>query len=280
MSSRRGVLAGLAGAGLYPRGARAQHAEPSYEQLLANLVAHPEIASGSQAEREGLSTEFDLFATKAIGPRYKPSSLRLPDDVVTMMLTFEVSNAAVYKKLYQHPIWPKGRSGVTIGVGYDLGYAKPAWVSEDWAGILSPIQLSTLSSACGVTGSAANLLIPGFRSVTIEWDSAYRQFINTSLARFTTETLAVLPNATKLPVDCQAALISLVYNRGASFKATGPRYAEMREIRLNLVDEEYGQIPAQFRSMTRLWGRNKTSAGLVYRRRMEAALFARGLKSM
>ena len=39
-----------------------------------------------------------------------------------------------YTKKYRKPVWPKGQSGVTIGIGYDVGYASKPQLRADWGG--------------------------------------------------------------------------------------------------------------------------------------------------
>jgi GH24 family phage-related lysozyme (muramidase) len=75
-----------------------------------------------------------------------------------------------------------------------------------------------------------------------------------------------------LPGDCAAALVSLVFNRGASL--TGERRTEMARIQELLRAGDVAKIPAQLRAMTRLW---PTVKGLRRRREEEAALFESGL---
>ncbi len=40
---------------------------------------------------------------------------------IEMIIKHEVGGRAVYEKRYQKPIWAGGDSGVTIGLGYDVG---------------------------------------------------------------------------------------------------------------------------------------------------------------
>ena len=41
---------------------------------------------------------------------------------IELIIKHEVGGRAVYEKRYQKPIWAGGDSGVTIGLGYDVGY--------------------------------------------------------------------------------------------------------------------------------------------------------------
>lgn len=80
-----------------------------------------------------------------------------------------------------------------------------------------------------------------------------------------------------MPPLCFGVLVSLVYNRGSrmtdSPKAPGDR-AEMRAIRDAVAGGQFAVIPAQLRSMQRLW---PIGNGLRDRREREAKLFELGL---
>jgi GH24 family phage-related lysozyme (muramidase) len=276
MISRRAALSSTI-ALLYAAGARAQSSV--FETLLQQALSQPEAMEKALALREGPEIEFDAVATRAVAPRYKPSNVRVSDDTVRMIIATEVSSQARYDQRYQSPLWPGGRSGVTIGIGYDVGYATADWIKEDWAGIIPDVDLTQLQKACKVTGTSAEALIKSLASIRVPWDAAYKQFATTALPRWTAETIGNVPNAEKLPPDCLGALVSIDYNRGPAWKLLDDRHKEMRAIRLHMVNEDQVLIPAEIRSMARLWANEPGMAGLVIRRNLEAALFEKGLKS-
>lgn len=86
-----------------------------------------------------------------------------------------------------------------------------------------------------------------------------------------------LPNIGDIGPDCLGALVSLTYNRGASFSKPGDRYREMRDIKDHMTAREFAQIPDDIRSMKRLW---PDVPGLQNRREREAQLFENGLASL
>jgi hypothetical protein len=275
MLPRRTALAGLATAALLPS-QQSQAAGANFEDLLAIALSHPNIMTSSLAAREGPAVEFEVFA---VAPRYKLSSVKVSDDTLRMIIASEVSSQARYEARYQQPLWPGGQSGVTVGVGYDVGYSTADWLQEDWGGILPPADLLLLKTACKVTGTSAGAMLKAVAAIRIGWADAYKQFSTTALPRWTAETIGSLPNAEKLTPDCLGALVSLDCNRGPAWKLTDDRHREMRAIRLHMVNEEYTLIPAEIRSMTRLWVSEPTMQGLVIRRNLEAALFEKGLKA-
>lgn len=89
-------------------------------------------------------------------------------------------------------------------------------------------------------------------------------------------TQEAFPGMERLPAGAQAALISLVFNRGPGMK--GERRREMRSIRWLVAEynEEsragvLREMATQFQSMKRLW-EGKGLPGMVQRREAEAAL--------
>jgi hypothetical protein len=63
--------------------------------------------------------------------------------------------------------WPGGASGITIGVGYDLGYYSESEFRRDWAGILTEDEMNRLSAAIGKTGSSARAMASRFTDIKV-----------------------------------------------------------------------------------------------------------------
>ena len=127
---------------------------------------------------------------------------------------------------------PRGRageSGVTIGIGYDLGYTSKAQIEADWAPFLEQPARASLAAVQGVKGLAAQQLARGIAHLRIPLAAAEAVFHASTLPRFAKLTRDVFPGVEKLPLDAQGALLSLVFNRGASLE--GERRREMRAIR-------------------------------------------------
>jgi len=196
---------------------------------------------------------------------------------VGLIIAFEVSSRVAYDARYRRPIWPRGRSGVTIGIGYDVGYVIPSVLDRDWFPRLPAAALAALAKACGVHGEPAAALVPGLQHIVIPYADAYAVFLDASLPVYTRATIRALPNAALLHPDSLGALVSLVYNRGASFDREGDRYAEMRAIGAAVAERRFADVPAQIRSMKRIWADEPYSAGLLKRRELEARLFEQGL---
>jgi GH24 family phage-related lysozyme (muramidase) len=248
-----------------------------FQSQLDKLANDEDLLSATREYRERQSDEFDFYASRAVAPRRPPSDRRISPSAERLIVTFEVSSPQIYEKKYRTAVWPHGLSGVTIGVGYDLGYVTAEWFLEDWSEHLSPTELSTLKPACEVTGPKAQQILASIGSVVIPWEKAHDQFKRFVLQRYVAETIASLPNANRLSDDSLGALVSLVYNRGPSFKKQTDRYIEMRAIHLHMARREYSKIPGEIRSMKRNWDGDPKMRGLLVRRDLEADLFEKGL---
>lgn len=203
--------------------------------------------------------------------------LKSSQAAIDLIVAEEVSSQATYQKLYQHPEWPGGASGVTIGIGYDCGYSRPDVIAADW-NMLSTGMVHALEAVAGITGSAARSHAAALRGVvTVPWDAAMAVFEQRDMPKWESIVAHALPNTDKLNGDCFGALVSLAYNRGASFSQPGDRYTEMRGIKMLMGAEQFDRIPDEFRSMKRLW---PNVLGLRLRRDHEAALFQKGLDAM
>ena len=80
----------------------------------------------------------------------------LSKEAYDLMLFYEVGGGkSSYEKLYSKANWPGGKSGITIGIGYDIGMNRRGTFVSDWTGILSDSDLNRLADCAGITGSAA-----------------------------------------------------------------------------------------------------------------------------
>lgn len=196
-----------------------------------------------------------------------------------LIVESEVSGRAAYEKKYRRPERPGGQSGITVGIGYDCGYSTAATIRQDWGGKIPAPMVAALCSVAGLKGTAAQNALASVRSkVDVPWDAAIDVFSNVSIPKYLGYTRKGLPGFDDLPPDCKGVLLSLVYNRGASFQQAGARYAEMRAVRAAVISGDLAQIPGLLRKMKRLWT-TPSVRGVALRREEEARLFERGLKS-
>jgi hypothetical protein len=199
-----------------------------------------------------------------------------------LILEFEVGGGEnYYNKFLKNPAWPEGQSGVTIGVGYDLGYVNKAEFSEDWKD-LPKETFDRLYKVVGIKGYNAKNLIRGLKDITIPWDLALKVFNNKTVTKFYNLTRQTFPNFDNLPEDAKGGLVSLVFNRGNALE--GDRRREMKLIRdgMKLVSA-YDQkaltfIANQIRNMKRIWIGGSIEKGMSRRRDAEAKLIEDSLK--
>lgn len=167
---------------------------------------------------------------------------------------------------------PPGDSGITIGHGWDLGYYTVAELDDAWGKHLMAKSLAILRTAVGLKGAAAEALehrMLGCERITRA--AAGEVFAHWTLPRWRVKTAEAFPGLEVLTPDEQGALVSLVFNRGASMD--GPRRTEMRAIRSILASDRTDKpsaIAEQLLAMRRLW---PEIGGLRRRRAAEAQLF-------
>ena len=163
----------------------------------------------------------------------------LPDlsaDIPTRAVAFIGREEVGSRKLYEiqciRPTWPGGASGVTIGVGYDLGYQSN--FDADWSDLLTASQAAALRRWLGVKGQAARASLEQLADVTIPWHAAWTAFIRRTLPQEVDATRKTFARSAEMPRLCLGVLVSLVYNRGTSM-ADPPGFPnsrkEMRDIR-------------------------------------------------
>jgi GH24 family phage-related lysozyme (muramidase) len=185
-----------------------------------------------------------------------------------------------YEGLDQPGDWPGGASGITIGIGYDLGYVTADEFQQDWADILGP-DLNTLKTVLFLTGTQSKAQTSSVAKIKIKLTDAEKVFVERSAPNYAQQTAKAFPGVDALPADAQGALISLVYNRGTSMtdstSSNNHNRSEMRGIRDIIANDSLSmndkltQIAAQLRSMKRLW-EGQGMAGLLKRREAEAQL--------
>jgi hypothetical protein len=192
------------------------------------------------------------------------------DRAVAALIGWEVGDRAEYEKTEARPTWPGDDSGVTIGIGYDLGY-EPA-IRDDWGPHLPADVVQRLAAVGGRIRAAAVSALAGLHDIVVPWDAAVAVFRARTLPRYVALTSATFPGAERLSGDSLGALVSLVYNRGPALD--GPTRTEMRGIYDALAEGRAEDVPQLIRGMKRLWPH---SADLCDRRDGEALLFEAGL---
>jgi len=208
------------------------------------------------------------------------SAIQLPSSISSTVLTlsnrgvdkiigYEVGSEQYYNAQLTRPIWPGASSGVTIGVGYDLGCVSKDQFFQDWVGLLSSSDKQRLSDVVGLKKKSAKRKVRRLHRIRIPFDAAKKVFVSCSLPNYGKLALKAYPKLDQLEPDAQTALVSLVYNRGASLQ--GARRSEMAAIKPLVLEKNYKEIANQIIQMKRLW-EGRGLAGLLSRRDDEAEL--------
>lgn len=189
---------------------------------------------------------------------------------IDLIIQFEIGGRTYYEKALQKPTYPGGDSGVTIGIGYDLGYNTEKQFLADWSPNLNLNFVNALRPLCGLKGDKVKGMIKGeVLNVRIPYNIAYDVFVKTSIPRYYKATLSIYPDMINLNEDTQGALVSMIYNRGT--KLDGDRRKEMRAIIDLVKKKDYEGIAEEIEKSKRLW-EGKGLDGLVLRREAEADL--------
>lgn len=206
----------------------------------------------------------------------------ISDEARTAIVVFEITSESYYKRNYEYPILPGVSSGITVGIGYDLGYNTPAAVRRDFDGLIAPADIETLTKVCGLKGAKARPHLPSVKHVRVPVEAAREVFRRATLPRFGRSVLETFPNAIELHGHCFGMLLSLVFNRGTDLvgKPGDDRRREMKAIHDLMAERRWSGIPQQYRAMKRIWKDDPKAKGVVLRREAEAKLFERGLEMM
>ena len=237
---------------------------PKTETSLKQFQSNQGFLADGVAGSETLAA---LFPGKLLG-----SSL-LSYRAIELILEFEVGGGQeYYEKLLQRPTWPEGQSGITIGIGYDIGYNSYNSVevfNKDWQK-LGDVDRKRLSDCCGLTGELAKQRLASVRDIIISWELAWQVFNVVTVPKFYNLTKKAFPGFEELPADVQGGLVSLVFNRGTSMEGDSRR--EIRAIRDLVPKKDVKGIADQIRHMKRIWVGTSIEQGIARRRDAEADL--------
>jgi len=208
----------------------------------------------------------------------------LSKNALKLIFDFEVGGGEnYYNKFLKNPTWPGEQSGVTIGVGYDVGYVNKTEFSNDWKD-LPKETFDRLYRVVGVKGYQAKELARRLKDITIPWELSVKVFMNKTVKKFYDLSHATFPNFDKLPEDAKGGLVSLVFNRGAALE--GDRRREMKAIRdimaktQNFDEKTLAQIADQIRKMKRIWIGGSIEKGMSRRRDAEAKIIEEALANV
>ena len=88
---------------------------------------------------------------------------------IKSIIAWETGGESYYDR---NPEWPGEASGITIGVGWDLGHTPATETSRAWAPHLDAATLAMLVSVSGRKGAAAQEVLPHVRHLVVPWAAA------------------------------------------------------------------------------------------------------------
>jgi hypothetical protein len=278
------AVSGLSNVSVQRSSAQGDSSQQGFEQALKEIVRDPQITWRLRSYDELALGVQDRLEKAPI--THAKSSTEISPRADELIVACEVSSKKAYNTFYSKPVRPPGASGLTIGIGYDLGQTSVEDLVRDWGGYLAPEAMTLLKPACGIAGERADLVLDTLKNkkeLIVSWETAYSEFSKEARPRYVGMTEDALENTADLHPDSLGALVSLVYNRGTAgfFKpstgAENPNYLEMRNIASHMKVKHFEKIPQELRCMKRIWVNQPKLRGLLLRRDAEANLFELGL---
>ena len=192
-----------------------------------------------------------------------------PRDLIQKIVEWETGGPRYYNRYLTTPLNPvNDASGLTVGVGYDLGYYTPDQIKSDWKGYISDEDIQKLASVSGLKGREAAGKHRHVVSVTISYDVALAQFTKVTLPTWLMKAYKLWPNFDALNDRQKTALVSLTFNRGTSL--IGSTRSEMKEVYDNLERGNTRPVAGLIKQMAL----RSPLKGVQLRRKQEGELFA------
>jgi hypothetical protein len=169
-----------------------------------------------------------------------------------MILYYETGGQAYYSARLKRPSVPPGASGITIGIGYDLGYNSREQISADWGSFLPAAQVARLQTVAGLKQAGAKAALVRVKDITVPWETAVAVYRLRTVPRFAAMTQQAYPGLTTMHPHVQGVILSTTFNRGAAFSP----YARRKELVWTRSDVLAGtptNLPSYQLQMRRLW---------------------------
>jgi len=118
-------------------------------------------------------TRLEDFLDKSLPAIPSGASMIVSKRALDIVINSEISSKAAYQTKYKFPIWPGLESGVTIGIGYDLGYISATRFQFDFGDLLSASAFNVLKTVVGKKGNKAKLaLTDSVKKIDVSWEVA------------------------------------------------------------------------------------------------------------
>lgn len=244
-----------------------------------SLAEHEAQAAAAAADRVAQRSRVRSVTASLPAFNALASARKLSERAFSLILQHESGGHDYYVRFGARPHWPGVSSGVTIGMGFDLGYRSQAELTDYFKEHLGHDAVARLAVASGThagQGSAAvkriKTWLAELADIEVPWTVALQVLRDKEAPHQSSITERTFGPVEGLPDDAFGALVSLVFNRGPSMQ--GERRREMRAIRDSLAASDFAAVPAHIRAMKRLW---PDVPSLQKRREDEAELFEQAL---
>ena len=87
------------------------------------------------------------------------------------LIRYEISSKANYEQKLTYPTVPEAYSGITIGIGYDLGYVSASELAADWKN-LEKKDLELLKTVVGLKKDQARAALPKVKHIKVPYSIA------------------------------------------------------------------------------------------------------------
>lgn len=214
--------------------------------------------------------------------------MSISPNALKLIMDFEVGGGETYyNKKARFPIWPGGASGITIGIGVDLGHIKQSDFNTYIAPYYPETQIEKLIGCIGITGkigspemeSKLRELVESLSDCELSFQHALEIHENFTIPLYYNRTRKTFSGLDSLPEDARGAIVSLVFNRGT--RLDGPKRTHMAKIGklIELYSQKkdpnlLGQMAETFIEMAEIWKGEKSYEGLKRRRIAEAKLIS------
>jgi hypothetical protein len=178
--------------------------------------------------------------------------MRISPESRELILYYETGGQGYYQSKLQRPTVPPGASGITIGIGYDLGYNTAAQIRADWKNVIPAAHIDRLAGVAGRKGSSARAVLSRVRDIVIPWEAAVSVYENKTVPRFAALTVKAYPGVLSTHPHIQGVMLSTSFNRGTSFRPYDRR-KELIWTRDDLKASKVAKLPGYQLSMRRLW---------------------------
>lgn len=167
-----------------------------------------------------------------------------------------------YMRHFAHPTVPGVKSGITIGIGYDLGYNSERDILRVWVKSGDRVRLA---SVAGITRSAARAKLPSVKDILIPYWMAIEVYDTDTIPVYYQRMQRAWPSVDNLNPVAQGALLSIIFNRGWSL--VGDSRVDLRTIARLVPKKDYQGIADAIRHMSVTMRTQWAGQGGLFKRR-------------